>query len=83
MTFQSVLSEFVKSPGYIPFERYRAFKNQVREAEQPERFVDGDLIERWLDCSAEIKAEIAERMALGPDGIEQLTGIVDHLRRLH
>ncbi len=64
----------------MPFNKYRAFKNQVREAEEPFRFVDGDLIERFLDCRGGVQEEIVA--GLGVD-VEDVRLIVEGLRRLH
>jgi DNA damage-binding protein 1 len=80
MTLQSNLADLVRSPGNIPFSRFRAYKTQVREAEEPNRFVDGDLIERFLDVSDEVQKKAVE--GLGVD-VESVRGIVEGLRRLH
>ncbi|OCK77712.1 DNA damage-binding protein 1 [Lepidopterella palustris CBS 459.81] len=80
ITLQANLAELVRSPGDVPFNKYRAFKNQVRESDEPNRFVDGDLIERFLDCSPEIQ-ELAIK-GLGVD-LEEIRGMVESLRRLH
>ncbi|KAF2188282.1 DNA damage-binding protein 1 [Zopfia rhizophila CBS 207.26] len=80
MTLQSNLAELVKSPGNVPFSKYRAFKNQVRESEEPYRFVDGELIERFLDESEEVQHKAVE--GLGVD-VESVRGMVEVLRRLH
>lgn len=80
MRLQTNMAKFAQSPGNMPFSKYRAFKNQVREAEEPFRFVDGDLIERFLDCRGEVQEEIVA--GLGVD-VEDVRGIVEGLRRLH
>ena len=64
----------------MPFNKYRAFKNQVRESEEPDRFVDGDLIERFLDCTAEVQEKAVE--GLGVD-VEEVKSMVEALKRLH
>ncbi len=74
------MARLVQSPGDLPFHKYRAFKNQVREAEEPFRFVDGELIERFLDCRGEVQEEIVE--GLGVD-VEDVKGMIESLRRLH
>jgi DNA damage-binding protein 1 len=74
------LAELVKSPGDVPFNKYRAFKNQVRESYEPNRFVDGDLIERFLDCTAEVQEKVVE--GLGVD-VEEVRSMAEALRRLH
>ena len=80
MTLQSNLAELVTAPGDVPFAKYRAFKNQVREEKEPFRFVDGDLVERFLDVSDEVQRKAVE--GLGVD-VESVKGMVEGLRRLH
>ncbi|GAB7346751.1 hypothetical protein MBLNU459_g1856t3 [Dothideomycetes sp. NU459] len=80
MRLQENMAKLVQSPGHVQFERYRAFKTSVREADEPNRFVDGELIERFLDCSDEVQAKIVQ--GLGVD-IEEVRGMVEALRRLH
>ncbi|KAF2682076.1 DNA damage-binding protein 1 [Lentithecium fluviatile CBS 122367] len=80
MTLQSNLAELVHAPGDIPFAKYRAFKNQVREAEEPFRFVDGELVERFLDVDESVQGRAVE--GLGVD-VESVKELVEELRRLH
>lgn len=80
MRLQASIATFVHSPGHMPFNKYRAFKNSIREAEEPFRFVDGELVERFLDCSPPVQEEIVE--GLGVD-VEDVRGMVESLRRLH
>ena len=80
MTLQSNLGTIVPAPGDIDFARYRAFKNSIRESEEPYRFVDGELVERFLDLSEE--QQIAACEGLGRD-VEEVRGLVEGLRRLH
>lgn len=80
MTLQSNLGNLVAAPGDVEFAKFRAFKNQVREEEEPMRFVDGELIERFLDASEEIQQKAVE--GLGQD-VEEVKGLVETLRRLH
>jgi DNA damage-binding protein 1 len=80
MTLQSNLADLISTPGNVPFAKYRAFKNQVREAEEPYRFVDGDLVERFLDESDEVQTKAIE--GLGVD-VETVKAMVEGLRRLH
>jgi DNA damage-binding protein 1 len=80
MTLQSNLGTIVPAPGDMDFARYRAFKNQVRESEEPYRFVDGELVEKFLDLSEEQQTAACE--GLGRD-VEEVRGLVEGLRRLH
>ena len=80
MRLQSNIAKYVHSPGNMPFNKYRAFKNEVREAEEPFRFVDGELVEKFLDCPLAMQEEIVEGLGVG---IEEVRGMVEGLRRLH
>ncbi|KAF1810515.1 putative UV-damaged DNA binding protein, partial [Eremomyces bilateralis CBS 781.70] len=80
MQLQDNLAELVKSPGYVPFMRYRAVKTQVREEERPMRFVDGDMIERFMDCSKEIQQKAIQGLSVD---VETVQAIIETLRRLH
>lgn len=79
MRLQTSMAECVRSPGLVPFNKYRAFKNQVRESEEPYRFVDGELIERFLDCDVERQEQIVEGLGVG---VEEVKAMVGSLRRL-
>ncbi len=86
MRLQSALAPLVQSLGNVPFNTYRAFKNQVREAEEPFRFVDGELVEAFLDLGSTVQEEIVE--ALGEvgkarGGVDGVREMVEGLRRLH
>ena len=80
MRLQNNIANLVQSPGNIPFNKFRAFKNSVREAEEPYRFVDGGLIEKFLQCPVDLQQEIVKDLGVG---IEDITVMVETLRRLH
>lgn len=80
ITLQSKLGNLVVSPGDLDFAKFRAFKNQVRVEEEPNRFVDGELIERFLDCEEDVQRKAIE--GLGVE-LEDVRGLVEGLRRLH
>ena len=80
MTLQSNLGNLVAAPGDVEFAKFRAFKNQVREEEEPMRFVDGELIERFLDVSEDIQRKAIEGLSTD---LESVRGLVEGLRRLH
>ena len=80
MRLQENMAQMVQSPGNVPFNRYRAFKTAVRESEEPNRFVDGELIERFLDCDEGLQENIVK--GLGVD-VEEVRGMVESLKRLH
>ncbi|RMZ72713.1 uv-damaged dna binding [Pyrenophora seminiperda CCB06] len=80
MTLQSNLGALVPAPGDMDFAKFRAFKNGVREEEEPMRFVDGEFVERFLDQSEELQAKAIEGLGVG---LEEVRGLVEGLRRLH
>ncbi|KAF1939040.1 hypothetical protein EJ02DRAFT_409238 [Clathrospora elynae] len=82
MTLQTNLALLVSAPGDLEFAKYRAFKNAVREEDEPMRFVDGELIERFLDVSEEVQAKAVEGLGKEWD-VESMKGLVESLRRLH
>ena len=80
MRLQEKMAQMVQSPGHVPFNRYRAFKTMVREADEPNRFVDGDLIERFLDCDDGLQSSIVEGLGVEVDEVREM---VESLKRLH
>lgn len=56
----------------MPFDSFRAFKNQVREDLEPYRSVDGELIERFLDLDEEAQQGVV--MALSRVDEQQRQG---------
>lgn len=80
MNFQSRLQEYVLALGNIDFSRWRAFRNQNREAEGPFRFIDGEMVERFLDLDEGKQQLVCE--GLGPS-VEDMRNIIEELRRLH
>ncbi|KAL5428547.1 hypothetical protein PMIN04_000694 [Paraphaeosphaeria minitans] len=80
MTLQSNLAELVNALGDVPFAKYRAFKNQVRESEEPFRFVDGEFVERFLDVDEAVQEKAVEGLGVG---VEEVKAMVEALRRLH
>lgn len=80
MRLQSRMANVVQSLGDLPFNKYRSYKNETRETEEPFRFVDGELIERFLDVSESLQEEICK--GLGP-GVEEVRDLVEELKRFH
>ncbi|KAI5270696.1 hypothetical protein E4T47_06014 [Aureobasidium subglaciale] len=80
MRLQENMAEKVQSPGNVPFNRYRAYKTSVRESDEPNRFVDGELIERFLDCDEQLQESIVQGLSVD---VEEVRSIVEALRRLH
>lgn len=86
MRLQEALAPLVQSLGNVPFNAYRAFKNQVREAEEPFRFVDGELIEEFLDLPNDMQEDIVKglgEVGKARGGVEGVREMVEGLRRLH
>ena len=80
MRLQTNVAEFVQSPGNMPFNKYRAFKNAVRETDEPYRFVDGELIEKFLELPSSLQDKAIR--GLGVD-VEEVKSMIEGLRRLH
>ena len=84
---QTRIAEIITSPGDVPFGRYRGFKTQVRDMgeEGPVRFVDGEVVERFLDLPVEVQAGVVEGLpgvSAGEAGVEEVRGLVEGLRRV-
>ncbi|KAL8940928.1 MAG: hypothetical protein Q9211_002047 [Gyalolechia sp. 1 TL-2023] len=82
MRLQQAIAARVQSPGNVPFNTYRAFKNSVREADEPFRFVDGELIEKFLDCPMSMQDSICGELG-GKVDAEEMRAMVEGLRRVH
>ncbi|KAJ3493431.1 hypothetical protein NLG97_g4734 [Lecanicillium saksenae] len=80
MTLQTSIQKHVRSTGNISFDTWRSFRNQTREAEGPYRFVDGEMVERFLDLDEATQAELCKD--LGPS-VEDVRTLVEELRRMH
>ena len=80
MRLQQNIAACVRSPGHVPFSKYRAYKNTVRESAEPFRFVDGELIERFLDCPPDLQEEMVS--GLGVE-VGEVRGMIESLRRIH
>ena len=86
MKLQSALAPLVESLGDVPFNTFRAFKSQVREGEEPERFVDGELIEGFLGLPETTQENVVQDLgaiAQVKGGTEGIRELVESLRRLH
>ncbi|KAJ5239057.1 hypothetical protein N7468_003676 [Penicillium chermesinum] len=81
MTLQTVIAEKVESLGDLPFNSFRAFRTLTRTADAPYRFVDGELIERFLTCEPDLQEEIVTEVGSG--NVEDVKGMIEALRRLH
>jgi DNA damage-binding protein 1 len=82
MRMQAKMAEMVKSPGHVPFNKFRGFRSGVRDMgeEGPVRFVDGELVEAFLDMDDEAQEKVVEGLEIG---VEEVRGIVESLKRIH
>lgn len=81
MRLQERMAGLVESPGGLAFEGYRAFKTVVREGEDgPMRFVDGEVIEGFLDVGRDVQEKVVEGLGVG---VEEVWAMVEGLKRLH
>lgn len=82
MRLQGEMAGRVESPGGVPFARYRGFRSGVRDMgeEGPVRFVDGELVERFLDLDGGVQEGVCAGLGMG---VEEVRGIVEGLRRIH
>ncbi|OJI96685.1 hypothetical protein ASPVEDRAFT_250519 [Aspergillus versicolor CBS 583.65] len=80
MRFQATMASRVDSLGGIPFNEFRALRTMTRQASEPFRFVDGELIERFLVCEPAVQKEIVDMV--GKD-VEEVKLLVEALRRMH
>ncbi|KAK9479015.1 CPSF A subunit region-domain-containing protein [Lipomyces japonicus] len=87
ISLQGNLAALVKSGGNLNPLRYRAFANQRRRLKEPLRFVDGDLIELFLELSEDERILAVEggrpELLNLQKSIAEITAIVDDLKRLH
>ncbi|CAD6504724.1 BgTH12-00229 [Blumeria graminis f. sp. triticale] len=80
LRLQSAIAAHVKLLGDIDFQSYRSFWNLDRETLEPFRFVDGELIERFLEVDKSIQADICRGLGSSVEGIR---GMVEDLKHLH
>lgn len=80
MTFQSKLEQYINVPGNIAFKDWRSFRNEARESDGPYRFIDGEMVERFLDMDEGKQELVCE--GLGPS-VEDMRNVVEELRRMH
>jgi len=78
----------VKSVGKIDHSMWRSFHNE-RKTESAAGFIDGDLIESYLDLSRAQMAEVVNGLQMTEDGmkkdcsVDDLVKIVEELSRIH
>ena len=77
MNLQARMSTIIQTLGNMDFNTYRSFKSSERETAEPFRFVDGELIERFLDVGEDVQEEICK--GLGPS-VEDIRNMVEELK---
>ncbi|XP_031500678.1 DNA damage-binding protein 1 [Nymphaea colorata] len=76
---QMNLNKVIKGVGGLSHEQWRSFCNEKKVSE-PRNFLDGDLIESFLDLNRNRMEEISTAMAVP---VEELCRRVEELTRLH
>ncbi|XP_022762655.1 DNA damage-binding protein 1a-like [Durio zibethinus] len=76
---QSNLRKVIKGVGGLSHEQWRSFNNEKKTAEA-KNFLDGDLIESFLDLSRGKMEDISKAMGVS---VEELSKRVEELTRLH
>jgi len=82
MRLQNAIAGRVEAPGYMPWTKYRAIKTEVREGDEPYRFVDGELIEMVLGLDDVVLEDVSKELGVGL-ATDELRAMVEGLRRLH
>ncbi|CAF4797486.1 unnamed protein product [Pieris macdunnoughi] len=82
------LTHTIKSVGKIPHAFWRSFNTDIK-TEPAEGFVDGDLIESFLDLSRDMQQETIQGLQIDDGGVmreakvDDLIKIVEDLTRIH
>jgi len=87
LLLQSALATRVQAPGYMPWAKFRAWKTEVVEKDEPFRFVDGEMLEQGLTAldDDELQGVLTEGgltdASLGVS-VHEVRGWAEELRRL-
>ena len=76
---QAALAKVIKGVGGLPHAQWRSFTNE-RKTTEATGFIDGDLVEGFLELPPEKKAEVVAGLDVS---VEELTQRVVELTRLH
>ncbi|CAH1637547.1 unnamed protein product [Spodoptera littoralis] len=83
------LTHTIKSVGKVPHSFWRSFNTDIK-TEPAEGFIDGDLIESFLDLSREMQQETVQGLQIDDGGgmmrdatVDDLIKIVEDLTRIH
>lgn len=80
LRFQTRMAQAVETVGQLSFDAYRAFRTRERMAAEPLRFIDGELLERFLDMDEDTQEAVCE--GLGPS-VEDMRNNIEELKRMH
>ncbi|KAK3248999.1 DNA damage-binding protein 1a, partial [Cymbomonas tetramitiformis] len=78
-SLQKSLNKVVKGTGGFLHDEWRSFSNERRTVESS-NFIDGDLIEHFLDLKQDSQDEVARLMDMS---VEEISKRVEELTRLH
>lgn len=76
---QSTLRKVIKGVGGLSHEQWRSFNSEKRQVDA-KNFLDGDLIESFLDLNRSKMEDISKAMGVS---VEELSKKVEELTRLH
>ena len=89
LRLQSAITSRIQAPGHMPWSNFRAVRTEVREAEEPYRVVDGEVLELVLGIGEDVLEEVVGELNAGSTGVgggvgkEQVKAWVEGLRRLY
>jgi DNA damage-binding protein 1 len=91
LLLQSSLGTRVQAPGYMPWSKYRAWKTEVKEQDEPFRFVDGEMLEQALLAMSDVELEtvlreaglMEEKPTLPAVSVAEVRAWGEELRRLY
>ncbi|KAK9470063.1 CPSF A subunit region-domain-containing protein [Dipodascopsis tothii] len=86
LNLQYNMAKVVRAVGSLDLLAYRGFCNQRRKFPEPVRFVDGDYVETFLELAEADKAAVVAGASGGvplETTVEELTALVEDLKRLH
>lgn len=86
---QNRLTTTIKSIGKIEHSYWRSFNTDIK-TEPCEGFIDGDLIESFLDLSSEKMKEVCDGLQMEVEGgmkqdctVDDLVKVIEDLTRIH
>ncbi|KAK5331714.1 hypothetical protein LTR93_000719 [Exophiala xenobiotica] len=88
LLLQSALAGRVQAPGYMPWSKFRAWKTEITEKDEPFRVVDGEMVEQALLALNDQELEVVLREGGLMEenlhvSVEEARAWGDELRRLY